>query len=104
MFKKFIERLCRSIFNDEEIIYFNRPYKIKGFDSIKKADEWVSCYNKPMNLVQMCKVSEITEEEAENYMVCSDAGYIFSLKSAYYGKATRALKDAVKKKYCVIYI
>jgi hypothetical protein len=104
MFERFIKRMSKDVFKIEEIIYFNRPYKIKGFDSIKEADNWLSDYNKPMNLVLMGKVSEITEEEAEDYMVCSDAGYIYSLQSPYYGKASRALKDAIRKKYCVVYI
>jgi hypothetical protein len=91
-------------FHIEEIIFFNKPYKIKGFDSMEKTDIWLSNYNKPLNLIRMCKLSEITEEDAEEYVKCSDAGFFYSLQSPYYGKATRALKDAIKYEYCIIYI
>jgi hypothetical protein len=104
MFEKFIKRTINSAFQIEEKIFFNRPYKIKGFDSIKEADKWVSDYYKPMNLVQMCKVSDISEKEAELYIACSDSGYIYSIQSPYYSKASRALRDAIKYKYCVVFI
>lgn len=104
MISRFINRMVCRFLHIEENIFFNRPYKIKGFDSMEEADSWVCKYGKPMNLIQMCKVSEISEKEADIYVACSDAGYIYSLKSPYYSKATRALKDAIKYEYCVVYI
>jgi hypothetical protein len=104
MFEKFINRMVCRCLHIEEKLFFNKPYKIKGFDSLNEADEWLSKYDKPLNLIQYCKVSEITEKEAQIYVACSEIGYIYSLKSPYYNKATRALRDAIKYEYCIIFI
>jgi hypothetical protein len=104
MIRRVINRIVCRFLHIEEKVFFNRPYKIKGFNTLDYADSWLCKYEKPMNLIQMCKVSDISEEEANRYVACCDAGYIYSFQSLYYSKASRALKDAIRKKYCVVYI
>lgn len=78
-------------------IWFDEPYHLIGFNSKFAANRYAKS-----NGLKVYKTKDITEEEAMKYMIMSDAGYIFSMDSHYYGSAKRALHDALLTKYFVV--
>ena len=80
-----------------EEIWFKEPNVCVGFKKRKDAELYAKQNNGEVN-----KTINITEEKAMEYMICSDAGYIFSMSSCYYGRARHAFLDAINNRWYVV--